>query len=179
LLKRFPLAAGINPDAEVDDKDVRGDDLFTKLWPVWLRSELASRSPRRDEWLQVLEDAAMGDISKLARRLCDFDVPLASLPLTDDHSTLAIVTGLLNPFAGRLRANALSKGYLSNNALLVLARDLLANNLTIRETLKREIAMIFVDEFQDTDPLQGELLLFLAEKGGDRDKRWQDVKLAQ
>src|SRR5438093_369602 len=39
LLKRFPLAAGISPDAEVDDKNVRGDDLFETEWPKWLSGE--------------------------------------------------------------------------------------------------------------------------------------------
>src|SRR5438046_2532069 len=40
LLKRFPLAAGISADAEVDEKGVRGDDLFNEAWPIWLAAEL-------------------------------------------------------------------------------------------------------------------------------------------
>src|SRR5690349_8419655 len=35
LLKRFPLAAGISPEAEVDEKGVRTDDLFEEEWPRW------------------------------------------------------------------------------------------------------------------------------------------------
>src|SRR5207245_3222383 len=90
---------------------------------------------------------------------------------------LALLTDLLKPFIVQFRERLLAEGYLSNNALLVLARDLVANNFQVRETLKHQIRIIFVDEFQDTDPLQGELLLFLAEKIGGKAKRWQDVML--
>src|SRR5262245_26420080 len=38
LLKRFPLSAGISPEAEVDEKGVRTQDLFDIEWPKWLRS---------------------------------------------------------------------------------------------------------------------------------------------
>src|SRR5882762_8168616 len=33
LLKRFPLDAGISPNAEVDDKGVHSDDHFERAWP--------------------------------------------------------------------------------------------------------------------------------------------------
>src|SRR4051794_3810653 len=50
LLKRFPLAAGISPDAEVDEKGVRTDDLFETAWPKWLRDQLRLQgSELRDE----------------------------------------------------------------------------------------------------------------------------------
>jgi ATP-dependent helicase/nuclease subunit A len=292
LLKRFPLESGISPEAEVDDKGVKADEMFEEDWPKWLRQQLsaqsAGRSTQENSWLEVLERVSLKDIRDLARRLSDFDIPLECLPLSDANlkqaiepflknarqfaatkpeklkstqiaaaieevlssflapspvgrmgegrdegphpnplppsagegevskdtlslldetptgskewppedlqrlktiravalnllrkgdRTLALTTGLLKPFITAFRGRQLSEGYLSNNALLVLARDLVANNLGARETLKKQIRLIFIDEFQDTDPLQGELLLFMAEELGQDAKHWQKVKL--
>ncbi len=46
--------------------------------------------------------------------------------------------------------------------LLVLVRDLLRSNRDVREYLQKRYDRIFVDEFQDTDPLQAEILILLA-----------------
>jgi ATP-dependent helicase/nuclease subunit A len=49
--------------------------------------------------------------------------------------------------------------------LLIRARDLVVRDAEVREALRARIRCIFVDEFQDTDPLQAELLLVLASEG--------------
>ena len=46
--------------------------------------------------------------------------------------------------------------------LLLRARDLIRNHDGVRDDAQRRYARIFVDEFQDTDPLQAEILLLLA-----------------
>jgi ATP-dependent helicase/nuclease subunit A len=46
--------------------------------------------------------------------------------------------------------------------LLLLARNLLRDDRAIRTALQERFTHIFVDEFQDTDPLQAEILLLLA-----------------
>ncbi len=46
--------------------------------------------------------------------------------------------------------------------LLVKARDLVRDNETVRQGFQRRFTHLFVDEFQDTDPLQAEILLLLA-----------------
>jgi ATP-dependent helicase/nuclease subunit A len=46
--------------------------------------------------------------------------------------------------------------------LLLRARDLMRENATVRGELQRRFTHVFVDEFQDTDPLQVEILLLLA-----------------
>lgn len=48
--------------------------------------------------------------------------------------------------------------------LLSLARDMLARSQSVREQLERRFTHLFVDEFQDTDPLQAEILLLLASR---------------
>jgi ATP-dependent exoDNAse (exonuclease V) beta subunit len=46
--------------------------------------------------------------------------------------------------------------------LLLKARDLVRDNASVRAGFQRCFTRIFVDEFQDTDPLQAEILLLLA-----------------
>ena len=46
--------------------------------------------------------------------------------------------------------------------LLIKARDLIRDNQSIRAELQQRFTHYFVDEFQDTDPLQAEILLLLA-----------------
>jgi len=46
--------------------------------------------------------------------------------------------------------------------LLVRARDLLRDSAAVRADFQQRLTHLFVDEFQDTDPLQAEILLLLA-----------------
>src|SRR5262249_258681 len=47
----------------------------------------------------------------------------------------------------------------------------------IRRTLKTQFSALLIDEFQDTDPVQYELILYLAEVDGEEARRWQDLRL--
>jgi len=55
-----------------------------------------------------------------------------------------------------------SAGRLDFSDLLLIARDLLRGNPAVRRDLQARFTHVFVDEFQDTDPLQAEILLLLA-----------------
>ena len=58
--------------------------------------------------------------------------------------------------------------------LLVRTRNLVRDRADVREELQRRFSHIFVDEFQDTDPLQAEILLLLA-AAEPAVARWRDV----
>jgi ATP-dependent helicase/nuclease subunit A len=62
-------------------------------------------------------------------------------------------------FYDELKARA---GKLDFLDLLVLTRDLLRSDESVRTGLQRRFTHLLVDEFQDTDPLQAEMLLLLA-----------------
>ncbi|MCC7242322.1 MAG: UvrD-helicase domain-containing protein, partial [Acidobacteria bacterium] len=49
--------------------------------------------------------------------------------------------------------------------LLIKARDLVRDSDEVRSAFRRRFRVLLVDEFQDTDPLQAELLLLLAGEG--------------
>ncbi len=53
-------------------------------------------------------------------------------------------------------------GLLDFMDLLLMARDLVRDNPVVRAELQRRFTHIFIDEFQDTDPLQVEILLLLS-----------------
>src|SRR5205085_882883 len=46
--------------------------------------------------------------------------------------------------------------------LLIKARDLVRDDAAVRAEYQRRFTHVLVDEFQDTDPLQAEILLLLA-----------------
>ena len=59
--------------------------------------------------------------------------------------------------------------------LLLRARNLVRDDAVVRRHFQRRFKRVFVDEFQDTDPLQAELLLLLA-SGNESETRWQHVR---
>ena len=58
--------------------------------------------------------------------------------------------------------------------LLIKARDLIRDNAAVREELQKRFTHYFVDEFQDTDPIQAELLLLLA-ADNPQESNWLNV----
>lgn len=282
LLKRYPLAAGIDPDAEIDEKGLRYDELFSREWPLWLTQELGEQAPREKEWLELLSKITLSQIHEAVHQLADFEAPLETLKLSEErtqavlkelhtearalaaahpgglnadrlcraceeiigaHSSSPAVTGggpintsnvdrpptealggdvleavlldpgkpkswntqdlqrlkvlqavakniaaggerviallseLTHPFIAHFRRTLLSEGCLTHSALLFISREILKNHPPIRAALKRNIRFILIDEFQDTDPLQAELLLYLAEKEGQEVESWEQVQL--
>jgi ATP-dependent helicase/nuclease subunit A len=61
--------------------------------------------------------------------------------------------------------------------LLLRLRDLLRDDRAIRKSCQGLFDHIFVDELQDTDPLQAEIMLYLCEQGTEA-VTWDEVKLA-
>jgi ATP-dependent helicase/nuclease subunit A len=84
---------------------------------------------------------------------------------------------LLIPFAEQYRASFIRQGFVSFDGLLVRARNLLRDNRALREELKYLFKAILIDEFQDSDPIQYEILLYLVEKPGKSAAEWQSIRL--
>lgn len=84
---------------------------------------------------------------------------------------------LVQPLVQQVRAQYEERGLLSFDDLLIKTRHLLRSDLLVRRALKEKFSALFIDEFQDTDPVQGELLLFLAEEKNSSASSWKDVKL--
>jgi ATP-dependent exoDNAse (exonuclease V) beta subunit len=59
--------------------------------------------------------------------------------------------------------------------LLIKTRDLIRDNAAVRRELQQRFTHFFVDEFQDTDPLQAEILLLLAADDAN-ETDWRSVR---
>jgi ATP-dependent helicase/nuclease subunit A len=66
-------------------------------------------------------------------------------------------------------------GYLDFLDLLLRARNLVRDNRDVRVDLQRRFTHIFVDEFQDTDPLQAEILMLLGSDDPDQ-RDWREAR---
>ncbi len=66
------------------------------------------------------------------------------------------------PLIGRYAERKARAGKLDFLDLLLCTRDLVRGSRAVREELQARFSHLFVDEFQDTDPLQAEILLLLA-----------------
>jgi ATP-dependent helicase/nuclease subunit A len=84
---------------------------------------------------------------------------------------MALATRAEREFRARRRRRAL----VSFTDLLLLARDLLREHPEARKELALRFSRILVDEFQDTDPLQAEVLLYLTGKDV-AEKDWRKLR---
>ncbi len=114
----------------------------------------------------------------------DFDLAREIVIFTQDNTPhkqklLAIAFDLLKPFAAKVQRELLKQNYLTFDEIIFKTHDLLLTNKAVRQEVKLSYDKIFIDEFQDTDPIQGEIMLFLAEKLDTFANRWQDLILEQ
>jgi ATP-dependent helicase/nuclease subunit A len=70
------------------------------------------------------------------------------------------------------REMRLEVGKLSFQDLLVRARDLLRDRPEVRAFFQQRYRYLFVDEFQDTDPIQAEILFYLTDDHHLEEKDW-------
>lgn len=92
-------------------------------------------------------------------------------------------TAMLVPLLGSMRQAILAAaaerkrdGIATFHDLLTWARDLLRDDPEVRRRVQRRWSRIFIDEFQDTDPLQVEIAFYLASESGSGGY-WRDLPL--
>jgi ATP-dependent helicase/nuclease subunit A len=137
---------------------VRGrdyDGLEAELRAFVRRRSWAWKGAKRTTFGDVSRDEVLAERDQAKTNLDAFiaasDADLA--PLLHEALQLPIAKyELLKTKAGRL-------DFLD---LLIKARDLIRSNAAVRGELQQRFTHFFVDEFQDTDPLQAEILLLLA-----------------
>ncbi len=146
--------------------DVREPDpLLEKL----LANARVQGAGSKDHWPSPdVFEAVKKTLTKLRDKIKDFQKNTA---FQDDISRLCAEDG--RRFA-RLAATAVERysaakreqSYLDFDDLLLKTRDLLKTpNSPVLEALRQEISVLLVDEFQDTDPVQAEILNLLCGDG--------------
>ncbi len=76
---------------------------------------------------------------------------------------LAQILGGLRDFALGYAERRRAEGRADFHDLLVWARDMLRDQVDVRDHFRRRFTHILIDESQDTDPIQAEIAMFLAE----------------
>jgi len=102
-----------------------------------LREDLLKRREELLQWIEDFRQRADAELAFLLR---------------------AEMSGLVDEYQERKQR----LGKLDFVDLLIGARDLIRNQAHVRSYLQQRFTHIFVDEFQDTDPVQAEILLLLA-----------------
>jgi len=114
-------------------------------------------------------DAQKQILKKLAQELETFKDALRA-------QVMAGLIGWVKGFVAAMQEEKAGRGVLDFQDLLILSRNLLRDNREVRGYFQKKFRYILVDEFQDTDPLQVEVVFFLAEKGA-KAIRWEEVDL--
>ena len=104
-------------------------------------------------------------------------IGLAQRLLTVDQSYFQEVVTLLRPFLNQVHHGFLTSGWIAFDGLLARAKTLLRDHPAVRARIKQTYRAILVDEFQDTDPVQYEIILYLGERAGSHQTSWHDVDL--
>ncbi len=105
-----------------------------------------------------------------------FDHFIESARAEVSHEILALLTGSFLNFASRYGRACRAEGLVGFDEMLAFAARLIRENPGARRHFRERFTHILVDEFQDTDPLQVEIVLLLA--GEDPEERdWRKVRL--
>ena len=195
------VTAHLSEFADLTDKaEERGDPLYRAMQPVRavvqrIRETDAIRPRRRDydgieaQLVQIAGDREVVRPPAKGRRHL-YGAAITRAEVLERHGKIVEVleqfrrvanadlaarlqTELRDPIEryGSLKADAGSVDFVD---LLLRARDLIHDDDAVRRDMQERYARIFVDEFQDTDPLQAEILLLLA--ADDPDQRdWREV----
>ncbi|OGQ05521.1 MAG: hypothetical protein A2026_14905 [Deltaproteobacteria bacterium RBG_19FT_COMBO_46_12] len=70
------------------------------------------------------------------------------------------------------------RNFLDFHDLLIFTRRMLKEHPEVRRYFRGRYKFLLVDEFQDTDPLQAEIVFFLSEDDAGRASEWKEVQVA-
>ena len=91
------------------------------------------------------------------------------------HEILAGLVPIVQGFADSFEAEIREAGVLSYQDILFLAAKLVRENPGARRRIRESIKHFLIDEFQDTDPMQVELIFLLAGEGDAGD--WREARI--
>lgn len=129
------------------------------------------------EWLDKDPGGAVSEWEKGDFKEAASLIQTAQQLLSVDHAFLNDALTLLLPPVRNIRETFARQGRLSFDGLLARARRLLFEHLSVRERIKADYRAVLVDEFQDTDPVQYEIVLAVSERRGSGAADWREMPL--
>ena len=146
-----------------------GDDDAAEAVLVDLCRERDFRRARKGMGSSFARGVARADVQAAHQSLLQ---QLDTFKADADADLAALLRQELQGSIDRYERLKATHGALDFLDLLLRARDLVRDRADVREHFQRRFTRLFVDEFQDTDPLQAELLLLLAaDDPSERDSR--------
>jgi ATP-dependent exoDNAse (exonuclease V) beta subunit len=166
------------------------DGLYKALEAFWAQSQTLQETSAGDAdfdlaFLKIPKTGNKGNQKSWDKALLA-EIREGFVRLAEDHEAAfapfreAVVLNLVHWIGGYLtewEAQKVQSGFLDFDDLLLKTRDLLQDHPEARDEMKKRLDYLFVDEFQDTDPLQVEIVFFLSEISGRHAKDWRKVKL--
>ena len=148
--------------------------LLVRLLPI------SSRSGNQRNWDvdPISGDNACSALKALLKEL--HDAAITEIAQAREACLLPILDGLRD-FALDYVAQRRAEGRAEFHDLLIWARDLLRDNIEVRDHFRSRFSHVLIDEAQDTDPIQTEIAMFLAESATDgtanesRPTSWQEI----
>ena len=153
---------------------VRPDDLdrlAAALYALPVKATASAPGGTKGNW-----SIALGGKDELQARYQDLVAAIVALRNEYAEFVAGLAIAVADAFARWAGAAQVSLGRLDFTDLLGRLRDLVATDLDARRALQGRFRYVLVDEFQDTDPLQAEIVFFLCEREP-RARDWRDVLL--
>jgi len=178
--------AWVLAETNCQHKEDRGFQAIKSLREKVIELQEAGEERREVILLRELEIKSQGNKQNwkpqsscdVQKQICqELGAELGTLKEFIRADVMAELVEWLKDFLKTIRDEKAELGMLDFQDLLLLARNLLQGNKEVRRYFQERIRYLLVDEFQDTDPLQVEVVFFLAEDGTQAEK-WEDVVVA-
>ena len=158
LADDIDLVERIRPPDQARDYDgLEGD--FTTLATAWNQELKNFRKPHSGHGVNYKAGVRRTDVQAAHTELLG---AIESFARRADADLAALLHSELRGSIERYHELKVQAGRLDFLDLLVRARDLVRDCAPVRAEFQRRLKCIFIDEFQDTDPLQVEILMLLA-----------------
>jgi len=165
LLSHDPLFRDTEPGRALVAR-IRAEDRERPRDRDELESELCALArqrdfmrPRRGAGARYGKHTTRNDLLAAHAELAE---ALARFQRASDADLAALLQEELGALVEAYQSRKAEVGGLDFEDLLVCARDLVRDRAEVRRAFQERYRCIFVDEFQDTDPLQAEILMLLA-----------------
>ena len=177
LHSRINELSALLPDADEDDIllnhcrtlcDILNHENLEEIWDAFSEVSIQKRGGSKKKWRN---EETLSEAKRLRSEVIDEikEIP-AFLTLLDEDILVGLGVTVLSDYVAHRAAERNRRGTLTYFDLLYRAYLLVRDNKAVRKRYQRLFECILVDEFQDTDPIQTKLILFLAEKSPEAER---------
>ena len=155
VLEELRAAQEVLDSAKTPDDTLVAEEQIIRLLASGRKLAISGNAGRKDNWigdaLTTIRDATRTAAEARAALVADLRA-----------ACLGPLLEVLQTFVREYRDERVAQGTLEFHDLLILARNLVAADPSVRRDLARRYQTLLIDEFQDTDPIQIEIAVLIA-----------------